>query len=457
MLDSSVGDVSCLPPASASSRCPLSNSNASPAPVRERLSRSISLSLSLKSPGLETVPHSCSPSPDQLLQPSPFGFGLVDEVDGTTSRPMTADLSPTTALARLSFEAVDAQAGADEEVKESSSYVLVSRRKHTREESYRSLRQRMSTSSSTSSSESCHYYSTKQKTETSSRSSSSMVLTVSQSQRVTSSCPLAGRSSSRWKPPHSPLDSSADSSASHCSEISVQIEESAAATAAAASVQEEESDVEIRRRGPGFPRPHSDGGFRHLPTQHHHPLQHTRSVPRRPSYAPSETSSSISDDMLLPPTPSSPPPSHCLLNPQTWGSGLYARSDSVTTSGLGSEISDSDMRADDALSLCSGSTRCFGGSASAPSEETETDSLPPDDGVFTEPPPLPPIRLQPPTRSTRPRPSSLLGKIPFVSALFVVKIKGEEEEVKYSSRSIYRNYSRKGFGLEANVQYEPGR
>ena len=128
----------------------------------------------------------------------------------------------------------------------------------------------------------------------------------------------------------------------------------------------------------------------------------------------------------------------------------------MTTSGLGSEISDSDMRADDALSLCSGSTRCFGGSASAPSEETETDSLPPDDGVFTEPPPLPPIRLQPPTRSTRPRPSSLLGKIPFVSALFVVKIK-EEEEVKYSSRSIYRNYSRKGFGLEANVQYEPGR
>ena len=74
------------------------------------------LSLSLKSPGLKAVQHSCSPSPNQLLmQPSPFGFGLVDEVDGTTSRPMTADLSPTTVLSRLSFEAVDAQVGANEE------------------------------------------------------------------------------------------------------------------------------------------------------------------------------------------------------------------------------------------------------------------------------------------------------------------------------------------------------
>ena len=148
------------------------------------------------------MPHSCSPSPDQLLQPSPFGFGLVDEVDGTTSRPMKTDLSPTTALARLSFEAVDAQAGADEEVKESSPYVLVCRQKHTREKSYRSLRQRMSTSSSTSSSESWHYYSNKLKTETSSRYSSSMVLTVSQSRRVTSSCSLVGR-----KPPPSLIDS----------------------------------------------------------------------------------------------------------------------------------------------------------------------------------------------------------------------------------------------------------
>lgn len=87
---------------------------------------------------------------------------------------------------------------------------------------------------------------------------------------------------------------------------------------------------------------------------------------------------------------------------------MYARSDSVTTSGLGSEISDSDTRADDALSLCSGSTRCFGTGGSVPSEEAETESLPPDDGVFTEPPP--PVRLQPPLRSTRPRPSSLLGK-----------------------------------------------
>lgn len=325
MLDSSVGDVSCLPPTSASSRCPLTSNNVSPAPnVRERLSRSISLSLSLKSPGLETVPHSCSPSPDHHLLPNPFGFGL-DEVDGGgTSRPMAADLSPTTALARLSFEALEGTpSGLDEEVKESSSsYVLVSRRKHTREESYRTLRQRLSTSSSSSSSES-HYYSTKQKTETSSRSSSSMVLTVSQSQRVTSTCPLAGLASrSRWKPPSSPIIDQTDpaSSASHCSEISVQIEESANTSGPSnAVVDEEEPEIEIRRRGPGFPRPHSDGGYRHMPThhQHHHPLHHTRSVPRRPSYAPSETSSSInSDEMLLPPTPSSPPPSHCLLSPQ---------------------------------------------------------------------------------------------------------------------------------------------
>lgn len=308
-----------MPPiTSTSTRCLLSSNNASPVPVRERLSRSISLSLSLKSPGLETVPHSCSPSPDHLLQ-NPFGFGL-DEVDGST-RPMTADLSPTTALARLTFEAMDTQAGPDEEVKESSSYVLVSRRKHTREESYRSLRQRLSTSSSTSSSES-HYYSTKQKTETSSRSSSSMVLTVSQSQRVTSSCPLAGLASlNQWKPPPSPnlIPTDPASSASHCSEISVQIEESATA---GDPVDEDEPEVEIRRRGPGFPRPHSDGGYRHMPSHHHHhhhhhPLHHTRSVPRRPSYAPSETCSSInSDEMLLPSTPSSPPPSHCLLSPQ---------------------------------------------------------------------------------------------------------------------------------------------
>lgn len=96
---------------------------------------------------------------------------------------------------------------------------------------------------------------------------------------------------------------------------------------------------------------------------------------------------------------------------------MYARSDSVTTSGLGSEISDTDTRADDALSLCSGSTRCFGIGGSVPSEEAETESIPPDDGVFTEPlPPIPPptVRLQtvqPPIRSTRPRPSSLLGII----------------------------------------------
>jgi hypothetical protein len=518
VLDSSVGDVTnCLQPSSqpmTSSRCTSSSTttSTSPAPGRERcLSRSISLSLSLKTPALETVPHSCSPSPssDHLLQ-NPFGFAelVVDEVDGSTTtktRPiLTADLSPTTALSRLSFEALEAAAAAsgqlspppeDSEIKEtsSSSYLMVSRRKnHTREETYRSLRQRMSNSSVSSSTEMSHsYYSSKQKTETtSSRSSSSMVLTVSQSQRVQSSSssvsPLAtatpaaattiqvptatanqGRNH-RWK--LSPMEPSSPSS--HCSEISVQIEESKAAKGSASvqskeeaaeqvdnseQVDEEAEQVEIRRRGPSFPRPHSDTGGRSFHRGHHHihhPLHHTRSVPRRPSYAPSETCySPISDEMLMPPTPSSPPPpsnsssSSCsshhlmggLLSPQgisssnsvsgAWGvvsPGLYARSDSVTTSGLGSEISDSEMgqsRADlDALSLCSGMSgtlRGGGGSiAGLGFLESETDfsSLPPDDGVFTEPlflPPPPPVRLQPPPRggSARPsRPSSLLGK-----------------------------------------------
>jgi hypothetical protein len=524
VLDSSVGDVTnCLQPSSqpspmVSSRC--TSSTSSPAPGRERcLSRSISLSLSLKTPALETVPHSCSPSPssDHLLQ-NPFGFAglVVDEVDGSTTktRPiLTADLSPTTALSRLSFEALEAAAAAsglqstppeESEIKEtsSSSYLMVSRRKHhTREESYRSLRQRMS-SSSTSSTEMSHsYYSSKQKTETtSSRSSSSMVLTVSQSQRVQSSSsvsPLApatptaatllptatttnqGRNH-RWK--LSPSDPTALSPSSHCSEISVQIEESKASKGSASvqlkeetteqveseQVEEEEEteQVEIRRRGPSFPRPHSDTGgrsYHHRGHHHiHHPLHHTRSVPRRPSYAPSETSySPISDEMLMPPTPSSPPPpsnsssSSCsshhlmggLLSPQgipssnsvsgAWGvvsPGLYARSDSVTTSGLGSEISDSEMgqsRADlDALSLCSGTSGTLRGNGGGGSiaglgfleSETDFSSLPPDDGVFTEPlflPPPPPVRLQPPPRggSARPsRPSSLLGK--FITVKF---------------------------------------
>ncbi|XP_032784480.2 serine-rich adhesin for platelets isoform X2 [Daphnia magna] len=512
VLDSSVGDVTnCLQPscqatAVSSPRCPATTTTTatSPAPGRERcLSRSISLSLSLKSPGLETVPHSCSPSPsssDHLLK-TPFGFaGLaVDEVDGSSkSRPiLTADLSPTAALARLSFEAYEAAAAAaaaaaermpspvESEIKESSSsYLVVSRRKHhTREEIYRSLRQRMSsTTSSSSSTEMSHsYYSSKQKTETtSSRSSSSMVLTVSQSQRVQSSSPLSPATPSsaattnqrnhRWKPTavSNPLaTASANASpSSHCSEISVHIEGSKAGQQEKIETErvEEESEqvddecepIEIRRRGAGFPRPHSDigGGYlRHI----HHPLQHTRSVPRRTSYAPSEASySSISDDMLLSPTPSSPPPpsssSSCsshhlmagLLSPQgnpcsnsssgNWGGvvspGLYARSDSVTTSGLGSEISDSEMgqsRADlDALSLCSGMSGTVrsgvgGGGSIAGSGflESETDfaSLPPDDGVFTELFSPPPARLQPPPPprggSSRPsRPSSLLGIIP---------------------------------------------
>lgn len=97
----------------------------------------------------------------------------------------------------------------------------------------------------------------------------------------------------------------------------------------------------------------------------------------------------------------------------------------MTTSGLGSEISDSDTRADDASSLCSGSTRCFGAGSAAPEEAAETDSLPPDDGVFTEPPP-PLARIQmPPPRSSRPRPSSLLGKInlPFKYIFYIIIIK----------------------------------
>ncbi len=167
----------------------------------------------------------------------------------------------------------------------------------------------------------------------------------------------------------------------------------------------------------------------------------------------------------MPPTPSSPPPpsnsssSSCsshhlmggLLSPQgisssnsvsgAWGvvsPGLYARSDSVTTSGLGSEISDSEMgqsRADlDALSLCSGMSgtlRGGGGSiAGLGFLESETDfsSLPPDDGVFTEPlflPPPPPVRLQPPPRggSARPsRPSSLLGKFNSVNLINSINV-----------------------------------
>lgn len=437
VLDSSVGDVTHLQPSASIS---------TPPTARERcLSRSISLSLSLKSPVLETVPHSPSDHPLKTA----FTALAVDEVDGNQSkhRPiLTADLSPTAALSRLSFDAYEADRMPVEcETKESSSYLMVSRRKHhTREEIYRSLRQRMSTTStSTSSTEMSHsYYSSKQKTETtSSRSSSSMVLTVSQSQRVQTTSPLpaiaSNQSRNRWKPTPA---SNPSSPSSHCSEISVHIEGSKPIQHPDERVDEqselldESEPIEIRQRCTGFPRPHSDSGGGGGGYLRHHPLQQTRSAPRRTSYAPSEASySSISDDMLLSPTPSSPlPPSghHLmagLISPQNacshsgaWASpGLYARSDSVTTSGLGSEISDSEMgqsRADlDALSLCSGMSgpgRCGRGGSVAGCHEPDFSSLPPDDGVFTELFSPPPARLQPPPRggSSRPsRPSSLLG------------------------------------------------
>ena len=226
-----------------------------------------------------------------------------------------------------------------------------------------------------------------------------MILTVSK--RVSQSSPslplplppmslARNQMHQRWKEPANQLlHPPHPHSPSHCSEISVRIEKSEG------SAPEEEEQVQVRPRGPLLQqRPHSDG-------------PHLFRNRRRPSYAPSEASSTLSDEMLLPPTPSSPPPVHSLLNPQDW---TYARSDSVTTSGLGSEVSDSDTRADDMLSLC-GSVR-FGW------QSEETESLPPDDGVFTEsapgttrsssPQPSPPP--QAPTRS-RPRPSSLLGKL----------------------------------------------
>jgi len=99
VLDSSVGDISNIAPVT---RCALANKSSSSTNActvgKERLSRSISLSLSLKSP-LETVPSMPS-SPND-----------VDHVDGadvslSAARPM-ADLSPTTALARLTFDAME--------------------------------------------------------------------------------------------------------------------------------------------------------------------------------------------------------------------------------------------------------------------------------------------------------------------------------------------------------------
>jgi len=373
ILDSSVGDVSNIAPAA---RCAMagatsnkssssSSSNNNPCIMgKERLSRSISLSLSLKSP-LETVPSSTEQSP------------IEDAVGAEAANPppvrsINADLSPTTALARLTFDSMETgQLKTEESSKEEHSFLLVSRCKHTKESYHQSVRTREQSDN--------HFYSNKQTTE----SRSQMVLTVSK--RVSQSVPSLPRTC--WKPTATTVTATTESAAdaapsSHCSQISVHIERSTG--------EPTQPDVEIRRGRGLVQRPHSDGARNR----------------RRSSYAPSETSSSFSDDVLFPQTPSSPLPSHSLLSPQQ--SWPYARSDSVTTSGLGSEISDFDMRADDILSLC-GSVRY-----ECTSEETE--SLPPDDGVFTElavPPAA--LRLTSPTTfpgRPRPRPSSLLGITP---------------------------------------------
>ena len=183
------------------------------------------------------------------------------------------------------------------------------------------------------------------------------------------------------------------------------------------------SQFQVRTRGEVLAQQHQP-----QQQQQQHQQQHQQHVLRNrhwAGYAASEASSTLSDEMTLPATPSSPlPPAstaaaaahHVVLQPHDWS---YARSDSVTTSGLGSEVSDTDTRLDDTLSLCSGSAR-FGW------QSEETDSLPADDGVFTEasaattrssspslPLPPPPAPSQVPLRS-RPRPSSLLGITPAI-------------------------------------------
>lgn len=328
------------------------------------------------------------------------GMDMVDHI-APPKAPLTGDLSPTAALARLTFEAPPPP----EERSSSSSYVLVSRRNKScggmqrEESSYRSLmRQRMSSGSeAATTSSSSHFYSKETSQRLSSGGSSSLVLTVSQSsssKRITSGIPPTGRSNNKDDPAAAAKD--------FCAEISVEIQP---------EVEEEEVEIRHKLRGVGQIRPHSDGAFRNL-------LGGSRTVPlsapgRRPSNASYCSSAGTTDELLFPPTPSSPPAGHpCLLSPQTpWGLG-YARSDSVTTSGLGSEISDSDYtgRGDDALSMCSGMS---GGSGLRPSDTAGFDlmdsasSIAPDDGVFTEAPPV-----RPPLRSTRPRPSSLLGIVP---------------------------------------------
>jgi len=413
VLDSSVGDISSTSPvarcamassggnssggnssggnssggnSSSSSGSSSSSSISNPSMMgKERLSRSISLSLSLKSP-LETVPSSTeqSPSDDVVVVGGGGGGGGTEATNLAPVRSITADLSPTTALARLTFDAMETdQQKTGESSKEEHSFFVVSRCKHTKESYHQSVRMREQSDN--------HFYSNKQTTE----SRSHMVLTVSK--RVSQSVPSLPRTC--WKPAAAttaaattaattasttPESASDAAPSSHCSQISVHIERSTG--------ESTHPDVEVRRGGRSLvQRPHSDGARNR----------------RRSSYAPSETSSSISDDVLFPATPSSPLPTHSLLSPQQ--SWPYARSDSVTTSGLGSEISDFDMRnTDDILSLC-GSVR-YG----CTSEETE--SLPPDDGVFTELA-IPPAAFRLTSPSTfpgrpRPRPSSLLGITP---------------------------------------------
>ena len=108
VLDSSIGDISTAPV----TRCALglvSGVNVKNLPCglggRERLSRSISLSLSLKSP-LETVPSSPDQSPIEEVDDS-VDRGIIGGQQQPASLIQQADLSPTTALARLTFDAME--------------------------------------------------------------------------------------------------------------------------------------------------------------------------------------------------------------------------------------------------------------------------------------------------------------------------------------------------------------
>jgi hypothetical protein len=109
VLDSSIGDISTAPV----TRCALglvsgvNVKNNAPCGLggRERLSRSISLSLSLKSP-LETVPSSPDQSPIEEVDDS-VDRGIIGGQQQPASLIQQADLSPTTALARLTFDAME--------------------------------------------------------------------------------------------------------------------------------------------------------------------------------------------------------------------------------------------------------------------------------------------------------------------------------------------------------------